>query len=140
MGKSVEDRDIKGMIINHRPGTQNPRIGVLEGTLHAREWISAATVTWIIKEFLTTNNTEIKALAENFEWHIFPVVNPDGYAYTFSHVSILFISKTRDFWGRSQLADDPLEISNSPTHNRSLHYKSIPKENPRQDLQNMETK
>ncbi|KAJ8723714.1 hypothetical protein PYW07_007694 [Mythimna separata] len=84
MGKSVENRDIKGFILNHRPERPNPLYGVLEGTLHAREWISAATVTWIIKEFLTSNNTEIRALAENFEWHIFPVVNPDGYAYTFS--------------------------------------------------------
>ena len=91
MGKSVEDRDIKGIIINHRPELTRPLIGVLEGTLHAREWISAATVTWIIKEFLTSNNPEIRALAEGFEWHIFPVVNPDGYSYTFSHVSIFIL-------------------------------------------------
>uniref|UniRef100_A0A2A4J213 Zinc carboxypeptidase A 1 n=1 Tax=Heliothis virescens TaxID=7102 RepID=A0A2A4J213_HELVI len=84
MGQSVENRDIKGIIINYHPERENKRIGMLEGTLHAREWISAATVTWIIKEFLTNNDPEIRALAENFEWHIFPVVNPDGYSYTFT--------------------------------------------------------
>nr|XP_049704872.1 zinc carboxypeptidase [Helicoverpa armigera] len=84
MGQSVENRDIKGIVINHHPERENKRIGMIEGTLHAREWISAATVTWIIKEFLTSDDPEIRALAENFEWHIFPVVNPDGYSYTFT--------------------------------------------------------
>lgn len=86
MGVSVENRDIKGIKINYNPN--NNYIGMLEGTLHAREWISPAVVTWIIKEFLTSNDPEIRALAENFEWHIFPVVNPDGYEYSFTDVSI----------------------------------------------------
>lgn len=86
MGVSVENRTVKGIKINYNPN--NKYIGMLEGTLHAREWISPAVVTWIIKEFLTSNDPEIKALAENFEWHIFPVVNPDGYEYTFADVSI----------------------------------------------------
>lgn len=86
MGNSFENREIKGVIINYKP-SENPLIGMIEGTLHAREWISAATVTWIIREFLTSTDPEVRALAENFEWHIFPVVNPDGYVYTFTHVS-----------------------------------------------------
>lgn len=59
---------------------------MIEGTLHAREWIVPATATWIIKEFLTSTDPEMRALAENIEWHIFPVVNPDGYVYTFTTV------------------------------------------------------
>ncbi|KAH9643010.1 hypothetical protein HF086_013571 [Spodoptera exigua] len=88
MGKSVEGRDIKGIVINYNNGddeeNSHPLIGMLEGTLHSREWISVATVTWIIKEFLTSEDPEIRYLAESFEWHIFPVVNPDGYVYTFT--------------------------------------------------------
>lgn len=68
-----------------KQGNQN--IGMIEGGIHAREWISPATVTWIIKEFLESNDPEVRFLAENIEWHIFPVVNPDGYAYTFTNVS-----------------------------------------------------
>ncbi|CAH0594395.1 unnamed protein product [Chrysodeixis includens] len=83
MGKSLQNRDIKGIVINYHPERNNP-IAMIEGTLHAREWISAATVTWFAKEFLTSTDPQIRALAENFEWHIFPVVNPDGYVYTFS--------------------------------------------------------
>lgn len=88
MGQSVENRTIKGIKINYRPNSDgNKVIGMLQGTLHAREWITASAVTWIIKEFLTSNNTEIRSMAENIEWHLFPVVNPDGYVYTFSTVS-----------------------------------------------------
>lgn len=60
---------------------------MIEGGIHAREWISPATVTWIIKEFLTSNNTDVKLMAETLVWHIFPVTNPDGYAYTWDSVS-----------------------------------------------------
>ncbi|XP_059047429.1 uncharacterized protein LOC131842877 [Achroia grisella] len=81
MGTSVENREIKGVKINY--GHRSTR-AMLEGTLHAREWISAATLTWIIKEFLTSTNPDIRYLAERYEWHIFPVVNPDGYSYTFT--------------------------------------------------------
>ncbi|KOB52204.1 Zinc carboxypeptidase A 1, partial [Operophtera brumata] len=85
IGRSFEDREIKGVILNYKPFENRTLIGMIEGTLHAREWISAATVTWIIKEFLTSTDPQVRALAENFEWHIFPVVNPDGYVYTFNH-------------------------------------------------------
>lgn len=87
MGQSNENRPIRGIVINYN---NNLRFGVLEGTLHAREWISPATITWVVKEFLTSTNSEVRALAEKFEWHIFPVVNPDGYSFSFTNVSIVF--------------------------------------------------
>lgn len=91
MGRSFENKEIKGIKINYNPERSVKYIGMLEGTLHAREWISPATVTWIIKEFLTSSDPEVRALAENLEWHIFPVVNPDGYVYTFTTVSIFLL-------------------------------------------------
>lgn len=93
MGRSFEDREIRGIIIRYRPRSNGttPLIGMLEGALHAREWITTATITWIIKEFLTSSNRDIRMLAENIEWHIFPVVNPDGYVYTFTTVNSNFI-------------------------------------------------
>lgn len=89
IGQSLEGRDIKGVVIDFKAGNRgsNPLIGMIEGGIHAREWISPATVTWVIKEFLSSNNSDTRHMAENFIWHIFPVINPDGYAYTFTHVS-----------------------------------------------------
>ncbi|KOB74019.1 Zinc carboxypeptidase A 1, partial [Operophtera brumata] len=84
IGQSVEGRDIRGVKIDYNKH-ENQTIGMIEGGIHAREWISPATVTWIIKEFLESNDPDVRLLAENVVWHIFPVVNPDGYAYTFTN-------------------------------------------------------
>lgn len=85
IGLTVEGREIKGVIINFKSDTRDdpPLIAMIEGGIHAREWISPATVTYIINEFLTSNDRNVRSLAESFVWHIFPVVNPDGYDYTF---------------------------------------------------------
>ena len=56
--------------------------------IHAREWISPATTTCIVNELLTSQDPDIRFIAENFDWHVFPTVNPDGYQYTFDRVSI----------------------------------------------------
>ena len=94
IGRSNEGREIKGVIIDFRSGNRgsNPLVAMIEGGIHGAEWISPATVTWIIKEFLSSNDLEIRHMAEAFIWHIFPIVNPDGYAYTFSTVSFESLS------------------------------------------------
>lgn len=84
MGKSYGGINIKGIEINFRH-EDNPVIGMFEGGIHAREWVSPATVTWIINEFLTSDDEDIKFLARNVVWHLFPVTNPDGYIYSFTN-------------------------------------------------------
>nr|CAD7194053.1 unnamed protein product [Timema douglasi] len=49
--------------------------------IHAREWISPATVTYIINE-LTENRHIHGDAVQNVDWYILPIVNPDGYEYT----------------------------------------------------------
>lgn len=89
IGTSFEGRLLKAVVIDFNAGNRgdNPLIGMIEGGIHSREWISPATVTWIIKEFLTSNDPDVRFLAEAFIWHILPVTNPDGYTYTFDGVS-----------------------------------------------------
>lgn len=68
----------------------NPTI-FIESTIHSREWISIATSTWLLHELLTSNDEEVKKMAENYDWAFVPVLNVDGYAYTHSHVGhVLF--------------------------------------------------
>ena len=86
-------------------GSPKPAI-FIEGGIHAREWISPATVTFIIRE-LVTNPKYIKIkisvticvkikyfsyrdLITKFDWIIMPLVNPDGYAY--SHKEVILSS------------------------------------------------
>ena len=87
-GKTYEGRQIKGVKVSFKSG--NPGI-FLEGGIHAREWIAPATVTYILNELLTSDNPEVRALAEANDWYIFPVFNPDGFVYTHTNVSIFSI-------------------------------------------------
>jgi len=79
-GKSFEGRDLKIMII----GNGNQPIWI-DATIHAREWIAAATTTYIMNELITSQTPEIKDLLKHFTWYFLPVQNPDGYAYTWSN-------------------------------------------------------
>lgn len=54
----------------------------MEGLIHAREWISGATVTYILNELLFSTDPAVQDLAQNIDWHILPVTNADGYEYT----------------------------------------------------------
>jgi len=49
--------------------------------IHAREWISPATVTYLVKQLVTDRNYE--ELLDKMDILLLPVVNPDG--YEFSH-------------------------------------------------------
>lgn len=60
----------------------------IESGIHAREWITPATVCYITAQLLTSNDPETRAAARDFDWYIFPVTNPDGYVWTHTDVSV----------------------------------------------------
>ncbi|XP_011310954.1 carboxypeptidase B [Fopius arisanus] len=75
IGNSVEGRPLKVLRISR--GEPNVPAIWIDGGIHAREWISPASVTYIIN-YLVENSDELKA-----DYYVLPVVNPDGYEYTF---------------------------------------------------------
>jgi hypothetical protein len=94
LGKSFEGRDILGLKI-HNKATKAKGSILFHGGIHAREWISPSTVTWIANELMIKGDTDpiIKRLVDNLEFHIFPVLNVDGYTYT--HTTNRMWRKTR---------------------------------------------
>uniref|UniRef100_T1GWZ9 Peptidase M14 domain-containing protein n=1 Tax=Megaselia scalaris TaxID=36166 RepID=T1GWZ9_MEGSC len=62
-------------------GQGNPGI-VIEAGIHSREWIACTTATFMINELLNSSTTSVREVAENYDWYIFPHLNPDGFAYT----------------------------------------------------------
>lgn len=93
IGTTFEGRPIRGIKIDYHPDAREgrPLIAFIEGGIHSREWISPAVVAGIINEFLTSTDHAVRRLAEAFEWHIVPVLNPDGYVYTFTDVSDMLL-------------------------------------------------
>ncbi|XP_065074966.1 zinc carboxypeptidase-like isoform X2 [Ochlerotatus camptorhynchus] len=80
LGNSYEGRPIKGVKLSRKP--DNKAIFV-EGGIHAREWISPVTVTFILNQLLTSTDPKIVQLSNDYDWIFFPTVNPDGYKFTF---------------------------------------------------------
>ncbi|XP_049878168.1 zinc carboxypeptidase-like [Pectinophora gossypiella] len=120
-GRSNENRELKGIIINYHPQRAGQLKAVIEGAVHAREWITPATATWIIKEFLTSNDREVRALAEGFEWHILPVANPDGYSYTFTN-NRMWRKNRNTSYNRTCATNVDDDMSNGVDLNRNFDF------------------
>ncbi|CAH0563476.1 unnamed protein product [Brassicogethes aeneus] len=79
IGQSVLGKDIKVLkVSNGKPGNKAMWV---DGGIHAREWISPSTVTYIINQFVTNIESE-PASIQNMDWYFAPVLNPDGYEYS----------------------------------------------------------
>ncbi|KAI8824582.1 putative carboxypeptidase precursor, partial [Fimicolochytrium jonesii] len=89
IGKTSEGRDIPAFKIGKPPakpkaGTPKPSIW-LNGGIHAREWISPATVMFLAYALLTgTPDPAFPKLLDTVDFFFTPVSNPDGYVYTFT--------------------------------------------------------
>ena len=90
IGDSIQARDIFAYTITapDQPGNLAADRPVIlwNGCQHAREWVSPMTVTYIASKLLDDANTdpEVTALLNSVRFVIIPVVNPDGYLYTWS--------------------------------------------------------
>jgi len=91
IGTSFEGRDLKVIKIS-KSGNTKPVIWY-DATIHAREWISGATCTYVVNELLNSVDPATVKLTEDFDWYIQCVANPDGYVYT--HTNDRMWRKTR---------------------------------------------
>ncbi|XP_037936212.1 carboxypeptidase B isoform X1 [Teleopsis dalmanni] len=79
IGKTTEGRDLKVLRISENP-REYKKIWI-DGGIHAREWISPATVTFILYQLMSNWESQPAAIREK-TWYIMPVMNPDGYVYS----------------------------------------------------------
>ncbi|KPJ18701.1 Carboxypeptidase B [Papilio machaon] len=101
IGTSVEGRDIMLLKISNSNASNT---GVwLDGTIHAREWISASVVLYI-GEQLAKNFDSMPTSITNKDWYLVPIVNPDGYVYT--HTSDRMWRKNRARLGSTVVGVD----------------------------------
>jgi len=85
-GTSHGGRDLLGLRVTAGGGTK-PRAVWFDGGIHAREWISPATVILMTRMLLDSydSDPQVKQILDTLEVYILPVFNVDGYAYTHSN-------------------------------------------------------
>ncbi|XP_072021624.1 carboxypeptidase B-like [Amphiura filiformis] len=81
IGNSYEGRPIKAVKIS---SGGSKRVIYIQGGIHAREWISPATMMYMANQLATTYSTDatVKTMVDNYDWFIVPSLNVDGYAYS----------------------------------------------------------
>ena len=81
IGTSYEKRDLKMIRIGVNQAAKTKPIIFLEGGIHAREWISSATIQFFAQELVqrSESDADIKDLLNTFDFYILPVLNADGY-------------------------------------------------------------
>ncbi|HEY6179605.1 MAG TPA: M14 family zinc carboxypeptidase, partial [Kofleriaceae bacterium] len=85
IGASLEGRPIWALRIG-APGARAALPILIDATQHAREWIAAAVATCIADRMVRDYERDpaIRAFANTTRLWVVPVVNPDGYQYTWS--------------------------------------------------------
>ncbi|CAG0923586.1 unnamed protein product [Notodromas monacha] len=84
IGTSVEGKLIQMMSIDFDgvSSASSKPIVFIEAGIHAREWISPASVMYAMEQILLTGSANSDL--SRFDWRIVPISNPDGYDYSHS--------------------------------------------------------
>ncbi|CAF0753682.1 unnamed protein product [Brachionus calyciflorus] len=85
VSRSYEGRTINAMKISVSSSSKKPAIW-FDGGIHAREWISPATVIYMTYSFLSkySIDPDVTKILETFDIYVLPVFNVDGYEYTWT--------------------------------------------------------
>ena len=94
IGTSYEGRDIPAISIGIPSDTEESQEDESRQTIviiaggHAREWISTSTAAYLLRSLLhnfdPANHHVIEKLLHNYDFVFIPVLNPDGYEYTWT--------------------------------------------------------
>ncbi|XP_035005639.1 carboxypeptidase B2 [Hippoglossus stenolepis] len=85
IGSSSEKRPLYALklTLNNRP---NKKAMWIDCGIHAREWIAPAFCLWFVHYSLSyyNINQDITSILDNMDVYVLPVMNPDGYKYTWT--------------------------------------------------------
>ncbi len=86
VGTSVEGRTIWGIRISSQGGAADKPGVLLNGCQHAREWITPMSTMYTAEHLLSEYGSDpaVTAVVDNLEFFVIPVVNADGYVYTWT--------------------------------------------------------
>lgn len=84
-GQTIEGRDL--WLVTLAVGGLEPKPAVwIDCAIHAREWVSPATCLWLIDAVLSGYGVDetVTALMDGHDLYVMPVLNADGYDYSWS--------------------------------------------------------
>ncbi|XP_048238262.1 carboxypeptidase B-like isoform X2 [Haliotis rufescens] len=81
IGKTTQGKDQAMIKIYRNDGRAKPAI-LIDGGIHAREWIAPAVVINFIYQLAFSSDHHISTMLGDFDWYLMPLVNPDGYEYS----------------------------------------------------------
>jgi len=86
-GKSGSNRDQQGVIITGNKGSGPKDIVFYFCGEHAREWLPPMFCVWMVENLAAKYGQDAKVTGymDKYEFHILPVMNPDGYTYSFTN-------------------------------------------------------
>ncbi|XP_030179626.1 LOW QUALITY PROTEIN: carboxypeptidase O [Lynx canadensis] len=85
LGMTYETRPMYYLKIS-QPSNNPKKIIWMDCGIHAREWIAPAFCQWFVKEILQNykDDSRIKKLLRNLDFYVLPILNIDGYIYTWT--------------------------------------------------------
>lgn len=86
IGQSFEGRDLRAIHIHGKDPEIEKKTVVVTSGLHAREWISVTSTLYTIYELISNYKSGPESdLLDELDFLFIPVMNPDGYAYSWEH-------------------------------------------------------
>ncbi|XP_041937242.1 carboxypeptidase O [Alosa sapidissima] len=94
-GQTYEKRSITLLKIS--VGSEKKKAIWMDCGIHSREWISPAFCQYFVKQILDTYQTDekMKQMLSNMDFYITPVLNMDGYVYTWQNITNRLWRKSR---------------------------------------------
>ncbi|XP_069589798.1 carboxypeptidase O isoform X4 [Ranitomeya imitator] len=85
LGFTYESRPIHYLKIS-KPSNDPKKIIWMDCGIHAREWIAPAFCQWFVKEIVLNHqrDSRIQKVLKNIDLYVLPVLNIDGYIYTWT--------------------------------------------------------
>ncbi|XP_066433918.1 carboxypeptidase O-like [Eleutherodactylus coqui] len=84
LGQTYEQRPIYYLKIG-QPSQETKKVVFMDCGIHAREWIAPAYCQWFVREILANqSNGFICKLLRQVDFYVIPVLNVDGYVYTWT--------------------------------------------------------
>ncbi|XP_049313846.1 carboxypeptidase B [Bactrocera dorsalis] len=84
LGRSSEGRHIAALSISLNSRVRDRRVAYIQSATHGREWITPLTVLYLANELLN-NLRAFQRVLQDVEIYLVPLVNPDGYEYSFTN-------------------------------------------------------